>query len=403
MTAPSPDRRRATLRAGLRSGARLVGIDAARAVALFGMMATHLAPRTTPEGEVTVAYLIASGRASALFAVLAGVGLALASGGTTPPRGWSWARASAGTAARAGVVFGAGLVLGEFDSDLAIILCYYGALFLVAIPVLRLSAGWLIALGTASALLTPVLSQWLRGGVVRPFDYAVPSIETLVADPGVMFTGILVTGYYPVLTWTSYLLIGLGVGRLRLDTARVAASLAVVGAVVAALAWSSSERWLASGGLDPLQAAGVGRHPVSGPIGPDLLHVGFYGTTPTTSWAWLRVASPHSGAPPDLVHTIGTALAVLGVMLLLARLLGRARMWVLGPLAAVGSMTFTLYSLHVVLISTALPRTASYPLLAHVAVAVAVAVPWRLLIGRGPLEALAAAAYRSAASRVGPR
>lgn len=392
MTAPTPDRRRATLR----SGARLIGIDTARAVALFGMMATHLEPRTTPEGDPTVAYLIASGRASALFAVLAGVGLALASGGAVPPEGRAWGRASAGIAARAGVVFGAGLVLGEFESDLAIILCYYGALFLVAIPVLRLSAGWLLGLGAAATVVAPVLGQWLRGAVVGPFDYAVPSIETLVADPGAMFWGILLTGYYPVLTWTAYLLIGLGVGRLELGTARIAASLAVVGSVVAALAWYASWSWLESGGLVVLEDAGVGRHPVSGPIGPDLLHVGFYGTTPTTSWSWLWVASPHSGAPPDLLHTIGTALAVLGAMLLLARVLGR----VLWPLAAVGSMTFTLYSLHVVLISTMVPRTASYPLLAHVAIALAVAVPWRLVIGRGPLEALAATAYRSAAARI---
>jgi hypothetical protein len=40
------------------------------------MMATHVLPSVTADGEVHPAYLLASGRASALFAVLAGVGLA---------------------------------------------------------------------------------------------------------------------------------------------------------------------------------------------------------------------------------------------------------------------------------------------------------------------------------------
>lgn len=371
-------------------------MDAARAVALIGMMATHLEPRYGADGEISAAFLLASGRASALFAVLAGVGLALASGGSTPPDARTWRGAAAGTAARAAVLFVVGLILGSFDSGLAVILSYYGVLFLVAIPFLRLRAGWLLGLGVASALVTPILSQWLRQTITTPLDSGVPSIETLVLDPAGTASSILLTGYYPVLTWTAYLLVGLGIGRLALGRVRVAATVAVVGAGVAAATWFGSRAWIDGGGLAVLREAGLGGHVASGPIGEDLLHTGFYGTTPTTSWAWLGIASPHSGAPPDLLHTIGTALAVLGLMLLLAHAIGRG-IW---PLAAVGSMTFTLYSLHVVLVATALPGDTAYALLIHVAIAFVIAVPWRLFVGRGPLEALAAGAAGTARGSV---
>jgi hypothetical protein len=63
-------------------------------------------------------------------------------------------------------------------------------------------------------------------------------------------------------------------------------------------------------------------------------------------------------------------------------------------------MTFTLYSLHVVLISTVLPDTIPNALLWHVLVALAIAVPWRMYVGRGPLEALAANAAGTASAAV---
>ena len=61
---------------GIRSG-RLVGLDVARCLALLGMVATHVLDERTPAGDLTTAQWLAGGRASALFAVLAGVSLAL--------------------------------------------------------------------------------------------------------------------------------------------------------------------------------------------------------------------------------------------------------------------------------------------------------------------------------------
>lgn len=382
MTAPEhvapPDTR-------LTSARRLLGVDAARGVALIGMMSVHILPAVGADGDTSTAYLIASGRSAALFAVLAGVGLALASGGPTPRRGRPLAAAMAATLARAIVLAFVGLLLGAFDSGLAIILVYYGLLFVVAIPFLGLGPRALFPLAAAAVVFTPVISQWLRMSMPQP-SYGNPVVESL-ADPVGLFSELGVTGYYPVLTWSAYLLAGLAVGRLALGQARTATAVMLGGAAVAVAAWVVSRFLLsAGGGLDALEAAGAGASPIAGRPLEIALTTSFYGTTPTTSWWWLAVVAPHSGSPFDLLHTIGTACFVLGVMLLLARA-ARAVVW---PLAAIGSMTFTLYSLHVVLLSTVMPDTIPNALLWHVLVALAIAVPWRLFVGRGPLESVAA-------------
>jgi len=74
--------------ARLGSGGRLLGVDVARSLALFGMMSVHIFfPAFRPDGSMIPAYAIAAGRSAALFATLAGVGIALASGGSTPYAG----------------------------------------------------------------------------------------------------------------------------------------------------------------------------------------------------------------------------------------------------------------------------------------------------------------------------
>jgi len=68
------------------TGARLVGVDVARCLALLGMMATHVLAETDPDGSISASQWLAGGRASSLFALLAGVSLALMTGGREPVR-----------------------------------------------------------------------------------------------------------------------------------------------------------------------------------------------------------------------------------------------------------------------------------------------------------------------------
>lgn len=369
---------------------RLLGVDAARGIALLGMMSVHILPAIGDDGGLTASRLIASGRSSALFALLAGVGLALATGGRTPPRGRPLAAASVSVALRALVIFLVGLCLGAFPSGVAVILAYYGVLFLLAIPFLGLGPRILLPLGLLWAVGAPLLNhRWRIGEPLASYD--TPTFESL-EQPGALLRELLVTGYYPVFPWLAYVLIGLGIGRLALSSARVATALLAGGAALAVAAWVTSSVLLENGGLEHLVAAGLGGHPASPFDFADVVnHTSFYGTTPATSWWWLIVAAPHTATPFDLLHTIGAGAAVLGLMLLLAR---RARplVW---PLAAIGGMTFTLYTLHVVLLSGPVSGHDLSTYLIHVAIVFAIAMPWRAFIGRGPLEAVAAALGRA--------
>ncbi|OUD84500.1 hypothetical protein BC477_16790 [Clavibacter michiganensis subsp. michiganensis] len=71
-----------------RDPARLRGIDAARGLAVLGMMAAHVAvPRTLELDEPATWLAITDGRSSILFATLAGLSIALMSGRERPVDG----------------------------------------------------------------------------------------------------------------------------------------------------------------------------------------------------------------------------------------------------------------------------------------------------------------------------
>jgi uncharacterized membrane protein len=359
---------------------RLRGVDAARAVALAGMASVHILPVLDPDGTETVAGAIAGGRASALFAVLAGVGIALGTGGPVPLAGGrAHAGAAAGLAVRGLLVAVVGLALVELDPPVAVILAYYGLLFVLATPLLRLRAPVLAAAAAVWCVAGPVLSHLLRLGR-RAWPADQPGFGAL-AQPAALLRELLLTGYYPVLPWLTYLLAGMAVGRLDLRSPRVAAGLLAGGAGLAVAAWAGSALLLGPGG-----GAAV--------LGPDLADRR-YGTVPTDSWWWLAVEAPHTGTPVDLAHTTGTALAVLGAMLLIAR----AAPVLVWPLAAVGAMPLTLYSVHVTALA-AVPvesaeragLTAGTLLAVHLAAALVIGTAVRVAGRRGPLEAAVRAA-----------
>jgi uncharacterized membrane protein YeiB len=115
---------------------------------------------------------------------------------------------------------------------------------------------------------------------------------------------------------------------------------------------------------------------------------------PTTTWWWLATDAPHSTTPLDLVHTTGTALLVLGALLLAAGALRGRTGLLLEPLAAAGAMPLTLYSLHVVVLAVVDGGDPLRFWAVQAVVALVVATAWRRLVGRGPLEALLAALTR---------
>lgn len=383
---------------------RLVGVDAARGVALLGMAAVHVFPAEVDDGSTSTAYLVASGRSAALFAVLAGVGIALASGGRRPLRGQARVRWSAALVVRGLLIGAIGLLLPLLESGAAVILAYYAALFIVAVPLLGLGSRRLAAIGLAVAVVAPFVSSAVREGLPRGSTANV-TFATLFGEPVGLLQTLVLTGYYPVLGWTAYLCAGLAVGRLDLSSRRVAVGLLAGGATLAVGASAVSSLLLGPlGGLDRI--AEVTDLPQGADVA-DVVARSRFGTVPTTTYWWLATDAPHSTTPLDLLHTTGTALAVIGAALLLAVFSGATARRLLVPLAAAGSMPLTLYCLHLVVLGTVHLEVlgtvpAGDPLLSWTAQAVAalvLATAWRARLGRGPLEAAIAAVTRAVARR----
>jgi uncharacterized membrane protein len=359
---------------------RLVGLDVARCLALLGMVATHVLDARTPDGELATAQWLAGGRASALFAVLAGVSLALMT--REPLRGRPLALRSLGIAGRAVLIAALGLLLGGLDSGVAVILTYYGVLFVVGLPFTLLRVRTLVPLTVAWVLVAPVVSHLVRPDLPeRGFES--PSFAQL-ADPGQLASELLLTGYYPVVPWLAYLLAGIALGRLDLRDTSLLGALALGGLGAAVLATRVSRTL-----VDPAVASENA--------------TGMFGTTPADGdWDWLLVVAPHSATPFDLAQTIGSAVLVISACLLLERLLPRAATTVLGVVLGAGAATLTLYSLHVVMLTPVVwPEEEPSSYVSHVVVLLALGAVLRLLGRRGPLETVAGLPVRLARSAAG--
>lgn len=358
--------------------ARLVGVDVARCLALLGMMATHLVAERDVDGSLSALQWLAGGRASALFAVLAGVSLALVSGRRRPPRGAERSRLSAAIAVRALSLILIGLVLGELESGIAIILVYYGLLFVLGLAFLGLTARVLLALALGWALLAPVVAHVVRPALPER-QFASPAFDQL-GDPVRLVSELLVTGYYPAFAWLAYLLLGLGLGRLDLASGTVQRTVAALGLGVAV---SAS---LVSGVLT--RAAGFTEAELAQYAG------GTFGQPPVEGWDGLLLVAPHSTTPFDLLQTGGSSAFVLGLCLLLVAGLSAiepACERVVAIVFGAGTMTLTLYVLHVVLRTDGLlSPEASNAFLWHALIVLWVGGLYTALGRRGPLERVVA-------------
>ncbi|MDO3395711.1 heparan-alpha-glucosaminide N-acetyltransferase domain-containing protein [Nocardioides sp. SOB44] len=374
---------------------RLVGIDLARCLALLAMMATHLLDERDPDGTLSASAWLFSGRASALFALLAGVSLALMSGRTRPLRGRARARRSAGLAVRALLVALVGLALGEVDSGIAVILTHYGLLLLMGLLVLGLGARALAVLAAVWVVLGPVVAQVLRPEL-PPRGFASPSFEQL-AEPGRLLSELLFTGYYPMASWFAYLLAGMALGRLDLAglRRRVLAALALAGGALAlATTWLShrlTEREDVLSALLPGVTARRGPEVAASRL-REQVEGGLFGQTPVEGpWQWLLVVAPHSTTPFDLAQTIGSAVLVVALCLLLVRLLPGPTVDGVAVAAGAGAATLSLYSLHVLMTTEAVwPSESSDGTAVQYVVVLGLGALLAATGRRGPLEAAVA-------------
>jgi uncharacterized membrane protein len=380
----------------LRSSSRLVGIDAARGIALIGMIAVHNIAATDHDGVESLAWALSAGKSAALFALLAGVGVGFASGGRRRPRGRAWTAHAASLLVRAVIIGSVGLALGYLvPTDYAgVILPYYAVLFLLAIPLLSLSVPALAALAAVITLEMPVLSHVLRSGTDVTI---VPNLTftDLFDHPLQVVQELTLTGQYPALPWMAYLCAGLAVGRSMLSSRRTVVVMTLIGAALVAA--SAAASWLlldVFGGRTELED--VARQSMTSDEFAGVMMSGWNGTTPTDSPWWLATMAPHSSTSLDLTHTTGIALVVLGVCILI----GRTTTALLRPLAAAGSMTLTLYCLHLVMLSSPVMPGELAGFLIQTAVVITFALVWSRHHARGPFEEIVAQASGSVRRRV---
>ncbi|MEE6282846.1 DUF418 domain-containing protein [Georgenia sunbinii] len=339
---------------------RIIAVDIARGLAVLGMFVAHLGYAV--DGVPSPSWLVvADGRPSSLFAILAGVSIALFTGGRVVPRDEALVRGYLRVATRAIAIFVIGVVLMLLETPVAVILPSYAVTFLLVMP--AIAARWQLAAFFAGvvAVAGPTLVAALT---VSGDDGESWLLRTLGTDEAFVLD-LFVTGHYPALVWAAYMLLGLAIGRLDLRARRVQLTMAVTGLGLLLVG---------HGGSDLLLSAGAG----DSELGYRLVS-----------------AEPHMDSTFELLGNSGVALLTLAVLLLLTTTAAIARVAraLLYPIAATGAMALTAYSVHIVAIAILGVDVVWYPesnavLVWFIVVTLVACSLWARFLGRGPLERL---------------
>ncbi|HEX7307351.1 DUF418 domain-containing protein [Lentzea sp.] len=349
------------------SAGRLVGIDLARALAVFGMFVVHLGPEATDTtGVGSWVRHLAEGRSSALFATLAGFSLVLLAGRLEPKTGVAGRQAKVRIAIRAVILLALGTVMAAVYGGV-VILAFYGVYFVLALPLVRLRARTLAVIAAVFAVVLPPLALGVKALVTEPVAAAVKAYDPLDRLGGVGVLDLLLTGFYPAIPWMAFVVAGMALGRLDLSSHAVRRRLAVFGPALVVFAYGTS--WLISRSFDGDMPEAV-----------------------ESVWS-LLTAEPHSGMPLDVLGCVGVAITVVvGATVALDRLplLGKLA----APVIAVGTMSLTAYVGHFVLSPQmaggpeAESPTSWAPVLLFITGTVVFAWIWSRFFRRGPLEHL---------------
>ncbi len=341
---------------------RVAGLDLARGLAVIGMFAAHLLWIDPFDmADVSTWTDVANGRSSILFATLAGVSIALLTGGRVPVSGAARERASARLALRALCIWVIGVLLILTQVPVFVILPAYAILFLLVLPILHVRPAYLFALAVLLGLVMP----WVQALIAQMPFWDTPLGTDL---------GLLVGLNYPFTVWIAFIVAGLGIGRLDVRALRTQVALVVVGAALAIFAYTLAA------------------------VAP---------ATPDTYLAMVWTADPHSDGLLEVFGSGGFAVALVGLCLLLTRPWWRAPGggeawlgplgWLTLPLRAVGSMPLTAYVGQIVVWWVLQPAPEAgestleafrdtEPFMPFVVWTIVACTLWALLVGRGPLE-----------------
>lgn len=148
------------------TGKRVVGLDAARGVAVISMFFAHFAPGTGPGSVITLSEHLTA----FLFVLLIGCGAEL---GRASAHRWR------STQVRASALVVIGVLLMQPTSQIAVVLVWLGVMTVIALWLTHLPTWAVAAVAAASVAFEPALVTWSRTWLVeQPRD----SITTAVVD-----------------------------------------------------------------------------------------------------------------------------------------------------------------------------------------------------------------------------
>lgn len=336
--------------------ARLAGLDAARYLAFAGMLLVNfqLAMQVdiSEAGWINGLFGVLEGKASATFVVLSGIGLSLATRRMSSREARHW------TLRRALFLLAAGLLnLSVFPAD---ILHYYAVYFLLAIPLLHCGAKVL----ATSAVFIAFLSCWLllTHNYSNGWDWVLLQYRDAWTLTGAI-RNLFFNGFHPVFPWIVFLLAGMALGRMALHHLNVQCAIVAAGLAFLILAMLISRSF----------------------------HLSPY--------RWLLASTPMPPGPVYLLTGLGSALAVTGACLVMAR-------WqvFLSSVLTAGRMTLSLYVAHILLgmgtleamgmlNGTAHAETVLACAAAFLIVSTAFAHIWFKFFDHGPLERVMRGAF----------
>lgn len=378
---------------------RIVGIDAARGFALLGMVAIHTLPVYSPyTGRPTAVWQLFAGNAAALFALLAGISVALITGANNPYTGRRMKRSRVSLTIRAFLILALGLGISELPLVVYNILPYYGLMFLFAVALSGMRIRGLLVTAGAFIALGPFVIFLVNSRIVYT-EPRNPNFTSLFTLPGDTLLTLFAGGTYPVVTWMAYICVGMALGRMNLRWLLTEARLIFWGLVLIVV--SSIASWFLIdylGGFEALYALteGYDEEAIIDTIdyGPDK-HL------PTDTLWWLAIDGPHTNTPFSVAKSLGFALVFFGIMLVVARSLRH----LVFPLIAAGSMTLTIYVTHLVALAYFYDSVKLYPtlwLLGQVVTFLVFASFWHLAFGQGPLERIVSTICRRGSKRLVP-
>ncbi|WP_329373073.1 DUF418 domain-containing protein [Streptomyces sp. NBC_01483] len=370
------------------STGRLIGLDLARGLAVLGMYAAHIGPDPSVGGPLGWAMEVARGRSSALFALLAGFTLVLLTGRPQPRTGRAGRQAMGRVLIRSAVLVALGYALTCLDTSVDVILAAYGMVFFLSVPLYRLRADTLAVIAAATALVLPQVLYPLRaaveGGSWADAVIAHDPLARITDSDGII--ELFITGAYPVLTWLPFVIAGMALGRMDLARPGIRAKVALLGGALAVLGYGGS--WLALHLVPGAQAAVSAT--TDGGAAASAWWSDAVGDPTTSTPDWLLVAAPHSQTTWSILGNTGVGLVVITACLIATERSARFR-WLAAPVIAVGSVSLTAYTGHIIAIKAlGIDSLPTFPaLLALVCLAAAtmlLAVAWKRAFRRGPLE-----------------